>query len=234
MLFREEQLNPSFFFMTHSSLPSFLVDRGRRLWSAGLVISLAGLTGCSGVAPSKPVSGAAIGGAAGAAAGAVAASATGGNQAKGLLVGGAAGALIGGVVGLAQEAKERSEQDRIAQERAYQQDLSRKRAEDAKLKAELDEELAASQGFRISDIELTEAQKRADDAADKVKRLREERSTAIARTKALQEAQERRLADEAEAARLEEEIARLKGQTVDPSMASGSTATTSGTKATGN
>ncbi|OHE89344.1 MAG: hypothetical protein A3G75_06685 [Verrucomicrobia bacterium RIFCSPLOWO2_12_FULL_64_8] len=165
----------------------------------------------------------------GATAGAVAASATGGNQAKGLIVGGAAGALIGGVVGLAQEAKERSEQDRIAQDRAYQQDVSRRRAEEAKLRAELDEELAASQGFRISDIELAEAQRRAEEAAEKVKKLREERATAIGRTKSLQEAQERRLADEAEAARLEEEIARLKGQTVDPSMAAGGTSTTSGT-----
>ena len=215
--------------MSYSAQEFLLHDRGRRLWCAGLVISLAGLTGCSGVAPSRPAKGAGVGALTGATAGAVAASATGGNQAKGLIVGGAAGALIGGVVGLAQEAKERSEQDRIAQDRAYQQDVSRRRAEEAKLRAELDEELAASQGFRISDIELAEAQRRAEEAAEKVKKLREERATAIGRTKSLQEAQERRLADEAEAARLEEEIARLKGQTVDPSMAAGGTSTTSGT-----
>ena len=129
------------------------------------------------------------------------------------LVTAAAGAIVGGIVGLTQEIKERKEQDRLAQERAYQQELSRKRAEEAKLKAAMDEELAAAQGFRISDMELTEAQGRVENASERLKRLQDERAAAIAKKKALDEANERLLTTEAEIARLEEELARLKSDT---------------------
>jgi hypothetical protein len=87
---------------------------------------------------------------AGAVVGGLGAGATGGNTSTGVLAGAAAGALIGGVVGMVKDSKERKEQDRLAQERAYQQELARKRAEEAKRKAEIDEELAVTQGFRIS------------------------------------------------------------------------------------
>lgn len=217
-------------------LPKSSVDHlisGSRLVFAALAVSLAGLAGCnSGAPPSKTVKGAGTGALVGATAGAVGAAATGKNQAQGLVIGGAAGALVGGVVGIAQEMKERNEQDRIAQERAYAQDIARKRAEEAKLQAELNEELAAAQGFRITNIELEEAQRKAEEANQKLKRLQQERADAIARTKSLQEAHERRLQDEAEAARLEEEIARLKGQIADLSAASGTASTTSSTSAT--
>ncbi len=77
-----------------------------------------------------------------------------------MLAGAAAGAVIGGIIGFTQEMKERREQERLAQERAYQQDLAKKRAEEARIKAQTDEELAVAQGFRISDLELNEAQKK--------------------------------------------------------------------------
>jgi hypothetical protein len=166
--------------------------------------------GCQGVAPSKTVSGAGTGLGAGAVVGGLVGGASG-NTTQGVLAGGAAGVLIGGLVGLTQEMKERKEQDRLAQERAYQQELAKRRGIEAKAKAELDEELAIAQGFQISDLELNEAKRKVDNAASRLSKLREERNAALAKKKSLDEAQEKLLTTEAEIARLEEELARLKG-----------------------
>jgi hypothetical protein len=129
----------------------------------------------------------------------------------GLVGGAAAGALIGGIVGLVQDAKDRKEQDRLAQDRAYQQELAKKRGEEAKLKASMEEELAIAEGFRISDLELNDARKKLELASDRLKRLRDERSAALAKKKDLDDAHEKTLSTEAEIARLEEELTRLKG-----------------------
>jgi uncharacterized protein YcfJ len=181
-----------------------------------LAVVLVAAGGCQ-VAPSKTVTGAGTGAAAGAVVGGLASAATGSNSSQGILAGGAAGAIIGGIVGLTQEMKEHKEQDRLAQERAYQQELAKKRAAEAKAKAEMDEELAVAQGFRISDMELNDAQKKVADAAGRLAKLREERNTALAKKKALDDAQEKLLTTEAEVARLEEELARLRGdQTAVP------------------
>jgi hypothetical protein len=177
----------------------------------------AALTGCQ-VAPSKTVSGAGTGLATGAVVGGVVGGATG-NSGQGLLAGAAAGTIIGGLVGLTQEIKERKEQDRLAQERAYQQELAKKRGEEAKAKAELDEELAIAQGFQISDMELNEAKAKVDNASTRLGKLREERNSALAKKKSLDEANEKLLTTEAEIARLEEELARLKGAASDKTTA---------------
>lgn len=189
----------------------------------GLVISftaalLVAGPGCQ-VAPSKTVSGAGTGAAAGAVVGGIAGSASG-NSSQGVLAGAGAGAIIGGVIGLTQEIKERKEQDRLAQERAYQQELARKRAEEAKNKALLEEEMAIAQGFQISELELSEAQKKVDNAAARLNKLREERNAALAKKKALDEANEKLLSTEAEIVRLEEELARLKNAPVEATTAS--------------
>jgi hypothetical protein len=206
-------------------------SHGARLHPAltrGLVVIfaaafLAGGTGCQ-VAPSKTVTGAGTGAAAGAVVGGIAGSASG-NSSQGVLAGAGAGAIIGGVIGLTQEMKERKEQDRLAQERAYQQELARKRAEEAKNKALLEEEMAIAQGFQISDLELTEAQKKVDSAAARLNKLREERNAALAKKKALDEANEKLLSTEAEIVRLEEELARLKNAPVEATTASRTDAT---------
>jgi hypothetical protein len=194
----------------HSAMPRCL--SGTVL--AGLVICV---TGCQ-VAPSKTVTGAGTGAAAGAVVGGLAGGASG-NTSQGVLAGAGAGAIIGGIVGLTQEMKERKEQDRLAQERAYQQELARKRAEEAKTKALLEEELAVAQGFQISDLELTEAQKKVDNAATRLARLREERNAALAKKKALDDANEKLLTTEAEIVRLEEELARLKNAPIETTTA---------------
>ncbi|SRR5258708_5543440 len=181
----------------------------QKITAGTLAVVLVGAGGCA-VAPSKTASGAGTGAAAGAVVGAVANPT--GNSGQGILAGAAAGAIIGGIIGLTQEMKERKEQDRLAQERAYQQDLSKTRSAEAKAKAEMDEELAVAQGFRISDMELNEAQKKVDDASGRLAKLREERNAALSKKKALDEAQEKLLTTEAEVARLEEELARLRGE----------------------
>jgi hypothetical protein len=180
-----------------------------------LASALIGLTGCSsGVAPSKTVSGlgtgAVVGGLGGAAIGSSSSMGTG----TGAALGAGAGALVGGIVGLVQDARDRKEQDRLAQERAYQQELAKKRQEELKMKAEMDEELAIAQGFRISEIELNDAQKKLEIANERLKKLMDERSSALAKKKNLDEAREKTLATEAKIAQLEEELSRLKGEEV--------------------
>ncbi len=160
-------------------------------------------------------------------AGAIGAAATNNNPAAGLLGGLAGGAIIGGIVGAVQDSRDRKEQDRLAQERAYQQELARKRAEDARRKNEEAEELAVAQGFRISDIELNDAQKKLDVANDRLKKLREERQAALQKKKSLDEAHDKLLSTEAEIARLEEELARLKGDDAAAASAATTASTTS-------
>lgn len=187
--------------------------RPHRFIAAALTLALIGCGGCSsGVAPSKTASGAGTGALIGGAGGAIVGSNSSMGTGTGLVGGAAAGALIGGIVGMVQDAKDRKEQDRLAQERAYQQELAKRRAEEAKLKAAMDEELAIAEGFRISDLELNDAKKKLEAASDRLKRLRDERSAALAKKKELDDAHEKTLSTEAEIARLEEELARLKGE----------------------
>ena len=187
----------------------------RRVVAVVTAGAMAGFAGCSsGVAPSKTASGAGTGALIGGAGGAIAGNNSSMGTGAGLVGGAAAGALIGGIVGMVQDAKDRKEQDRLAQERAYQQEVAKRRAEEAKMKASMDEELAIAEGFRISDLELNDAKKKLESAADRLKRLRDERAAALAKKKELDDAHEKTLSTEAEIARLEEELARLKGDDV--------------------
>ncbi len=176
-------------------------------------------SGCSsGVAPSKTASGAGTGALVGGAAGAIVGNNSSLGSGTGIIGGAALGAITGGIIGMVQEAKDRKEQDRLSQERAYQQELAKKRSEEAKRKAAEDEELAIAQGFRISDLELNDAQKKTEDTSDRLKKLQNEKAAALARKKTLDELHEKQLTNEAEIARLEEELARLKSD--DPNSRS--------------
>ena len=104
-----------------------------------LTIVLFLFSACS-TTPSKPKSAAGTGAATGAVIGGIAGSSSG-QTTEGIIAGGLAGAVIGGIVGISQERKERNEQDRLAQERTYQQQVAKARAAEAKAKAELEEEL---------------------------------------------------------------------------------------------
>src|SRR5688572_14760177 len=204
---------------------SFQTVTLRRIIALGTAVAVVGVTGCSsGVAPSKTASGAGTGALIGGAGGAIAGNNSSMGTGTGLVGGAAAGAIIGGIVGMVQDAKDRKEQDRLAQERAYQQELAKRRAEDAKSKAAMDEELAIAEGFRISDLELNDAKKKLESASDRLKKLRDEKAAALAKKKELDDAHEKTLSTEAEIARLEEELARLKGDET-PRKTDGSTPT---------
>ncbi len=183
----------------------------RKAVTAGTAVALIGLVGCSsGVAPSRTAAGAGTGAGVGGLGGAAIGSRTSMGGATGALGGAAAGALVGGIIGMVQDARDRKEQDRLAQERAYQQENAKKKAEEAKFKAEMDEELAIAQGFRISDIELNDAKKKLETASERLKKLQDERSGALAKKKELDDAREKTLTTEAKIAQIEEELARLK------------------------
>jgi hypothetical protein len=175
-------------------------------------VGVLALSGCSSVAPSKTASnagtGAVVGGLGGAAIGNNSSLGTG----AGAVGGAALGAITGGIIGMVQDARDRKEQDRLAQERAYQQELAKRRAEEAKVKASMDEELAIAQGFRISDLELNDAKRKLEGSTERLKKLQAEKQAALSRKKELDDANEKTLSTEAEIARLEEELARLKGE----------------------
>jgi hypothetical protein len=195
------------------SFPRSLHSRFQKSSALLLAIAVLGASGCSsGVAPTKTASGATTGATIGGLGGAVVGANSGMGTTTGLLGGVAAGAIVGGLVGLVQDAKEKKEQDRLAQERAYSKDLADRRKADALRRATNEEELKISQGFRISDLELAEQQKKLDDATSRLKRLEEERSTALKKKTTLDETIERTLATEARIAAMEEELARLKGE----------------------
>jgi hypothetical protein len=185
----------------------------KKVTLALLALGVGGLTGCnsSGVAPSKTASGAGTGAAIGALGGAVVGSNSSMGTATGVVGGAALGVITGGIIGMVQDARDRKEQDRLAQERAYNQELAKRKAEEAKAKLAMDEELAIAQGFRISDLELNDAKSKLDSASNRLKKLQAERQAALARKKELDDANEKTIATEAEIARLEEELARLKG-----------------------
>ena len=59
-------------------------------------------------------------------------------------------------------------------------------------------------------MELADAQKKVESATERLQRLKDERTAALNKKRSLDEANERLLATEAEIARMEEELARLK------------------------
>jgi outer membrane lipoprotein SlyB len=177
------------------------------------LLSLSLLAGCQ-VAPSSTVKGAGVGGAAGALGGAVIGNNSGsGNAASGALIGGAAGAAVGAAIGLVQDMKERGQQDQLAQERSYQQEVARKKQDEARMRDQLNEELAIAQGFRITDAELNDAQRRADETASRLAELKAEREWALTRKKQLDETETKIESELSEIARLEAELAELRGKT---------------------
>ncbi len=204
----------------------------RQVIAGGLAVALLVGAGCSsGVAPSKTASGAGTGAAIGGLGGAVVGNNSGLGTGTGLAAGAALGAITGGIIGMVQDAKDRKEQDRLAQERSYQQESAKRKAEEARSKASLEEELAVAEGFRISDLELNDAKKQQESSADRLKKLKDEKAAALAKKKELDDAHEKTLSNEAEIARLEEEISRLKGDAVgktDPTMPKANAATKPG------
>jgi uncharacterized protein involved in exopolysaccharide biosynthesis len=91
--------------------------------------------------------------------------------------------------------------------------VARKRQEEARLKEQMQEELAIAQGFRITDTELEDAQRRADETSSRLAELKAEREWALNRKKELDDTEAKIAAEKAEIARLEAELAELRGET---------------------
>jgi hypothetical protein len=125
--------------------------------------------------------------------------------------GAAAGAIIGGAIGAIQQARSNREQDLLAQERAYNAEQSARRRTEAQQKLAMEEELAVKKGFLITDLEMTEQERRTAEAEARLKAAREEYNAALAKTKKLDELKEKQITTEAEAAKVEEMIRRLRG-----------------------
>jgi len=152
-----------------------------------------------------------VGAGAGAVSSIVAPGAGGMTTGQTVLGGLAAGAIIGGTIGAIQEAQDRKEQQELAQLRAYQNELSAQRRQEAQDRLALEEELAIRKGYQITDLELAEAERTAEETQRMLDALREERQSAYNRTKTLEELQQKALENQAEIARLQEELERLKG-----------------------
>jgi hypothetical protein len=173
-------------------------------------------SGCAsnGAPPSKTASGAGTGamvGATGAALAGVVAPNSSMNTGAAVVGGAAAGALIGATIGAIQQAKSNREQDQLAQERAYNAEQSARRRTEAQQKIALEEELAVKKGFLITELEMTEQERKTAEAEARLKAAREEYNAALAKTKKLDELKEKQVTTEAEAAKVEEQIRRLRG-----------------------
>lgn len=173
-----------------------------------LATALVFQAGCAGPAASKTVKGAGIGGTVGA----LGAAATG-QDLGGIAAVGAAGAAIGAAIGAVQERRENKRQDTLAQQRAYNQAIAMQKRAIEKEKADLQEELAIAEGFRITQEELDEMNLRAETAESRLKALQAKRDEALGRKKSLDELEQREKDAQAEAARLEKELADLEAGT---------------------
>jgi hypothetical protein len=182
-----------------------------RITAVATILTLLG-TGCTSVAPSRTARGAGIGAATGAVAGSVVGPSVGIDSGTAALGAMAAGALVGGVVGMVQDARERSEQEQLAMERATMAENARRREAAAREQSILEEELEIAQGFRITDIELEAARRRAEESGATLAALMEERSAAQARKKELDDLEQTNLSNLAEIEELEAQIRRLKGE----------------------
>lgn len=194
----------------HTLVTTARFPRFSKIVCLASALSVLGVAGCSSVAPSATAkgagTGAVIGGLGGAAVGNNSSMGTG----TGLAAGAALGAITGGIIGLVQDARDRREQDRLAQERAYNQDVAKRRLEESKAKLAMEEELAVAQGLRISEIEINDAKQKLDSRQAELNRLRGEWQAALDKKKTLDETLEKTIVTEAEIARMEEELARLK------------------------
>ncbi len=162
--------------------------------------------------PSHGVQGATKGGLGGAVLGALIGAAAG-DAGKGAAIGAVSGLVLGGAVGHSRDVREREEdryQERLGQERAYQQEvivIGERESREAKQRVE---SLAIQEGYNITPIEVRAAQKRADEAERRLNELQAEVAEAKTRDNSLKEAIEREDEAEAKIRELEAQLKALK------------------------
>ena len=174
-----------------------------------LAACLAASSGFQGCQTSPTTTGAKKGAVVGAVTGAVV-----GHQSderlKGAAIGGATGAAIGGVIGMAKEAKQRRQQEQVAQERAHQQELARMREIEAREKMIREEKRAIIEGLNITDRELELAEDGARETEARLNELRERVNAAKNKRKTFEDVKAQQIANEEEIRRLEEQLRQLE------------------------
>ncbi len=162
--------------------------------------------------PSHGVKGATKGGLGGAALGALIGVAAG-DAGKGAAIGAVSGLVLGGAVGHSKDVRENEEaryQERLGQERAYQQEVVGIRERESREARERAESLSIQQGYNITPREVRAAQKRADEAESRLKKLEAEVAASKIRDNSLQIAIEREKSAEAKIRELEAQLEVLK------------------------
>ncbi len=161
---------------------------------------------------SQGAKGATKGGLGGAALGALIGAAAG-DAGKGAAIGAASGLVLGGAVGHSQDVRDNEEeryQEQAAQERAYHQEVAGIRAIESSEAKQQAESLSIQEGYNITPIEVRAAQKRADEAESRLKKLQTEVAEAKTRDNSLQEALDREKEAEAKILELEAQLEALK------------------------
>ncbi len=174
-----------------------------------LVTPMVLFSGCA--TSSHTAKGAGVGAVAGGATGAIIGKQSG-ETGEGAVVGALAGTAIGALLGAAKDARISREQEQIAQERAYQQEIAKMREIQARESAVREEELAIAEGMRITERELIEAEHNAKLAEARLKELQEELSSAKSKSTSLEDAEKRKVEADDKIRELEEKLKELKGE----------------------
>ncbi len=195
---------------------SLLINRKTLIFS--LIVPILFFTGSSYGArndrngPSHGVQGAAKGGMGGAALGALIGAAAG-DAGKGAAIGAVSGLVLGGAMGHSRDVRENEEaryQERLGQERAYQQEVIGIRERESRESRQRAEILAIQEGYNITPTEVRAAQKRADEAERRLNKLQAEVANAKTRDNSLKEAIEREEEAEAKIRELKAQLEALK------------------------
>lgn len=163
--------------------------------AALLVVSLFA-TGCESMGPSTQ-QGATVGGLGGAVLGGIIGNQSG-RALEGAAIGGGLGVLAGGVYGNAQDQKR-------AEQYAYERQLAAERAESERARAEAERARLMSYGYSVDAPEVVSARQRAEALEAQVQQLRSQQAAALQRAREIE-------AYRAREAAAQQELQQLQGQ----------------------
>jgi len=165
----------------------------KNVFVSGLLLIALVLTGCESAGPSTQQD-AVVGGLGGAALGGIIGHQSG-RGLEGAAIGGALGALAGGVYGNAQD-------QRRAEQIAYERQLAAERAESARAQAEADRARLMSYGYSVDSPEVLAARQRTEALEAQVAELKKEQDAAMQRAKEIEAYRAREAAAQQELQRL--------------------------------
>lgn len=160
----------------------------------GILTLAAFLTGCESMGPDTQ-RGAAYGGLGGAALGGIIGHQSG-RGLEGAAIGAGLGALAGGAIGNAQDQKR-------AEQYAYERQMAAERAEADRARAEADRARLMNYGYSVDAPEVMAARRRAEAAEAQVRQLRQEQAAALQRAREIEEYRAREAAAQDEYNRMQ-------------------------------